>query len=145
MLICRLQKCEAALLPELDQRDSILWLIAGGFHHSLLLARQEQNVPNRNKEVTHTESSGCLTSSRPNMTQNRGSLFCTMRYAAINVCSVHSALGSRSESTIATRQLFAPLRKRRSSPPSKCNGRYHIMPSQYSRWKILCKSFFRLI
>lgn len=36
MLICRLRQCEAVLLPELDQQDSILWLIAGGFHLSLL-------------------------------------------------------------------------------------------------------------
>lgn len=42
MLICRLQQCEAVLLPELDQQDGILWLIAGGFHLSLLLARERQ-------------------------------------------------------------------------------------------------------
>lgn len=30
-------------------------------------------------------------------------------------------------------------------PPAKCNGRYHITPSQYSRQKTLCKSSFRLI
>lgn len=39
MLICRLQLCEVVLLPELDQQDGILWLIAGGFYFSIVVAK----------------------------------------------------------------------------------------------------------